>query len=102
MVRVNERWWKDTKPRLDQRLDSDIGQQKLQSRSFQIEPCFAHIKWAGNYKRFRHFGKERCLMDLNLKALSVNLKKYFNKAKKRASSRLYLVKIWLKEAPEAA
>ena len=41
-------------------------------------------------------------MDLNLKALSVNLKKYFNKAKKRASSRLYLVKIWLKEAPEAA
>lgn len=102
VVRVNERWWKDTKPRLDQRLDSDIGQQKLQSRSFQIEPCFAHIKWAGNYKRFRHFGKERCLMDLNLKALSVNLKKYFNKAKKRASSRLYLVKIWLKEAPEAA
>ena len=81
-VKVNKRWWKDTKPRLDQRLDSDIGQRKLKRRSWEIEPCFAHLKWTGSYKRFRHFGRERCLMDLNIKALAVNLKKYRNKAKK--------------------
>jgi len=81
-VRVNRQWWKQTKPRLDQRLDSDIGQHRLKRRSWQIEPCFAHIKWAGNYKRFRHFGRERCLMDLNIKAIAVNLKKYARKAKK--------------------
>ena len=81
-VKVNKRWWKDTKPRLDQRLDTDIGQRKLRRRSWEIEPCFAHLKWAGNYKRFRHFGRERCLMDLNIKALAVNLKKYRNMAKK--------------------
>lgn len=81
-VKLNKRWWKDTKPRLDQRLDSDAGQRKLKRRSWEIEPCFAHLKWTGNYKRFRHFGRERCLMDLNIKALAVNLKKYRNKAKK--------------------
>ena len=81
-VKVNKRWWKDTKTRLDQRLDSDIGQRKLRRRSWEIEPCFAHLKWTGNYKRFRHFGRERCLMDLNIKAMAVNLKKYRNKAKK--------------------
>lgn len=81
-VSLNQRWWSEVKPRLDRRLDSDVGQQKLRKRSLQIEPCFSHIKWAGNYKRFRHFGRERCLMDLNLKAIAVNLKKYAAKAKK--------------------
>ena len=85
-VKVNKRWWKDTKPRLDDRLDSDIGQRKLRRRPWEIEPCFAHLKWTGNYRRFRHFGRERCLMDLNIKALAVNLKKYRNKAKKSLRS----------------
>lgn len=81
-VSLNERWWREVKPRLDHRLDTDVGRQKLRTRSLQIEPCFAHIKWDGNYKRFRHFGRERCLMDLNIKAIAVNLKKYAAKAKK--------------------
>ena len=94
-VRINHRWWKDTKPRLDRRLDSEQGQEKLHSRAFNIEPCFAHIKWAGNYKRFRHFGAKLCLMDLNIKALAVNLKKYANKAKRNGFCRVFEVKISL-------
>lgn len=95
-ISINHRWWKDTKPRLDKRLDSQLGQNKLHRRAYNIEPCFAQVKWAGNYKRFRHFGAKRCLMDLNIKAIAVNLKKYANKARKGALYIDFFVEIWLR------
>ena len=88
-VTINEQWWDEIKPWLDGLLDSPEGQQRLKWRSWNVEPDFAHIKWAGRYKRFRHFKRDRCEMDFGIKALAVNLKKYFGRAQKAAEGAFF-------------
>lgn len=90
-VTINEQWWRDIKPKLDELLDSREGKQRLAWRAWNVEPDFAHIKWAGKYKRFRHFRLERCEMDFGIKAIAINLKKYFGRAKKAASGAFFCV-----------
>lgn len=68
--------WAQLKPIIKARLDSREGQQLLHNRSKDVEPTFAHTKWAGNYRRFRHFGIDKCTMDLFIRAIAHNLKKY--------------------------
>lgn len=68
--------WHLLKPQIREKLDSDVGQILLYNRSKDVEPTFAHTKWAGAYRRFRHFGSRRCRMDLSLRAIVHNLKKY--------------------------
>lgn len=75
--------WTEIKPKLKERLDSEEGQILLRNRSKDIEPTFAHVKWAGDYRRFRHFGKEKCRTDLLFRLLAYNLNKYANGWKKR-------------------
>lgn len=68
--------WQQTKPDLKERLDSTLGQALLSNRTKDVEPCFSHLKWAGAYRRFRHFDSEMCGMDLLLRVIAHNLKKY--------------------------
>ena len=73
--------WHLLKPQIKEKLDSELGQALLANRSKDVEPTFAHTKWAGAYRRFRHFGVKRCRMDLGLRAIAHNLKKYISHLK---------------------
>lgn len=77
--------WHEIKPEIKEMLDSQKGQAELRERSKDVEPTFAHTKWAGAYDRFRHFGAGRCRMDLLIRAMAHNLKKYISKLKKAVS-----------------
>jgi len=68
--------WHLIKPWIKAKLDSEEGRSLLKKRSADVEPTFSHTKWAGAYRRFRHFGIERCHMDLLFRAIAQNLKKY--------------------------
>lgn len=68
--------WAEIKPAVKARLDSDEGRLLLRNRSKDVEPTFAHTKWAGDYGRFRHFGVGKCTMDLFIRVIAHNLKKY--------------------------
>lgn len=73
--------WYEMKPEIKKLLDSPQGQTELRERSKDVEPTFAHTKWAGAYKRFRHFGIDSCRMDLLIRAIAHNLKKYVRRLK---------------------
>ena len=68
--------WAAKKQEVKERLDSKLGQTLLSNRSRDVEPTFAHTKWAGSYRRCRHFGAKKCNMDLLIRAIAHNLKKY--------------------------
>lgn len=83
-VELNIDWWTNVKPTMRQRLSSELGQQLLHKRSMDVEPTNAHLRWAGDYTRFRHFGINNCKMDLGLRAIAQNLLHYLNMALKWA------------------
>lgn len=85
-VELNIDWWTNVRPGMRERLISELGQRLLHQRSKDVEPTNAHLLWAGKYARFRHFGLDKCGMDLGLRAIAQNLTRYLNLAVKAAGS----------------
>ena len=77
--------WHQIKPLIKEKLDSDEGNTLLRNRTKDVEPTFAHTKWSGAYRRFRHFGIDKCRMDLAIRAIAHNLKKYTAHLKRHTS-----------------
>ena len=70
-----DEWQANIKPEQRKLLDTPEGQTKLKRRSLDVEPVFAWQKTNYHYKRFRHFGIKKCLMDLGLRCIASNIKK---------------------------
>lgn len=58
-----------------EKLTSEEGIKYRGRRCIDIEPVFGQIKWNMGYKRFRHFGKDKVLMDIGFFAIAFNIKK---------------------------
>lgn len=74
-IQQNDQWQAVVKPQQRQRLDTPKAQAALKQRSLDVEPVFAWQKANYHYTRFRHFGREKCLMDLGLRCIASNIKK---------------------------
>jgi transposase len=67
-------------------LHSEEGNLLYKRRSIEPEPVFGQMKTNMQYKRFRHFGKEKITMDFAIFAIAFNIGKMWNidqKSKKR-------------------
>jgi len=60
-------------------LMSDEGIKRRSRRPIEPEAVFGQMKQNKMYKRFRHFGKDKVLMDITIFAIAFNLGKLFNK-----------------------
>ena len=58
-----------------ERLTSEKGLDHRSKRPIEPEAVFGQIKYNMNYKRFRHFGKDKVTMDFAFFAIAFNLKK---------------------------
>ena len=56
-------------------LCSEKGLKHRGRRCVEPEAVFGQIKYNMNYKRFRHFGKDKALMDFSFLAIAFNIKK---------------------------
>ena len=56
-------------------LTSEAGLERRSRRPIEPEAVFGQIKTCMGYKRFRHFGKQKCLMDFGILAIAFNLLK---------------------------
>ena len=56
-------------------LCSEEGLEHRGRRCIEPEAVFGQIKYNMNYKRFRHFGREKVLMDFSFLAIAFNIKK---------------------------
>lgn len=83
-----KREWYIMKAEIRAKLGSGEGRTLLANRGKDVEPAFSHTKWAGAYRRFRHFGIGRCRLDLVLRAIAHNLKKYAVRIQKEADGRI--------------
>ena len=63
-------------------LCSEEGLKHRGQRCIEPEAVFGQIKYNMNYKRFRHFGKEKVLMDFSFLAIAFNIKKMCTKMNK--------------------
>lgn len=63
------------KEKIRENLLSEIGEQKRRQRTADVEPVFAHIKSNRNFKRFTHYGLQKCELEFGLHALAHNLRK---------------------------
>lgn len=82
-VELNIDWGTRVKPMMEQRLNSEEGKRMLHQRSKDVEPTNAHLRWTGKFDRFRHFGINKCHMDLGLRAIAQNLQHYLNMVLKK-------------------
>lgn len=73
---VNRRW-REMKPKVKRRLDSPDWQELLARRSIEPEPVFGQTEANKQYYRFRHFRKDRILIDLALFFIAHNIAKAF-------------------------
>lgn len=48
----------------------------------EVEAVFGQIKWNKGYKRFRHVGLEKIIMDFGILAIAFNIGKMISKGKK--------------------
>jgi len=60
-------------------LMSDEGIKRRSRRPIEPEAVFGQMKQNKMYKRFRHFGKDKVLMDITIFAIAFNLGKLFKK-----------------------
>ena len=58
-----------------ERLTSEKGLEHRSKRPIEPEAVFGQIKYNMQYKRFRHFGKDKVTMDFAFFAMAFNLKK---------------------------
>ena len=73
-VELNHRLRK-YKQKAKELLCSEEGQKHRGRRCVEPEAVFGQIKYNMNYKRFRHFGKDKVLMDFSFLAIAFNIKK---------------------------
>ena len=69
-----------------ERLTSEKGLEHRSKRPIEPEAVFGQMKYDMNYKRFRHFGKDKVTMDLAFFAMAFNLKKMAAKMAKWSKS----------------
>ena len=65
-----------------ERLTSEKGLEHRSKRPIEPEAVFGQIKYNMQYKRFRHFGKDKVTMDFAFLAMAFNLKKMAEKMPK--------------------
>ena len=65
-----------------ERLTSDQGLEHRSKRPIEPEAVFGQMKFNMNYKRFRHFGKDKVTMDFAFFAIAFNIKKWAAKMAK--------------------
>ena len=73
-VELNHRLRK-YKQKAKELLCSEEGLKHRGRRCVEPEAVFGQIKYNMNYKRFRHFGKDKVLMDFSFLAIAFNIKK---------------------------
>lgn len=71
---INLEWKDEVRPQLKKLLDNN--QELLQRRARDVEPKFSHLRYDNRYARLRHFGRSRCMMDVGIMLIALNLKKY--------------------------
>ena len=69
-----------------ERLTSEKGLEHRSKRPIEPEAVFGQIKYNMQYKRFRHFGKDKVTMDFAFFAIAFNLKKMAAKMPKWSKS----------------
>ena len=70
-------------------LTSDKGLYHRSKRPIEPEAVFGQMKQNKMYKRFRHFGKDKVLMDMTIFAIAFNIAKLFNQQSFLLFSRIY-------------
>ena len=90
--------------RARERLTSERGLGHRSKRPIEPEAVFGQIKYNMQYKRFRHFGKDKVTMDFAFFAIAFNIKKMAAKMAKGGKSSvpgLYISVIGRKKRPSA-
>ena len=72
-----------------ERLTSEKGLEHRSKRPIEPEAVFGQIKYNMQYKRFRHFGKDKVTMDFAFFAMAFNLKKMAAKMPKWSKSPVF-------------
>ena len=72
-----------------ERLTSERGLEHRSKRPIEPEAVFGQIKYNMQYKRFRHFGKDKVSMDFAFFAMAFNLKKMAAKMAKWSKSPVF-------------
>lgn len=83
-IEVNHRL-NEYKRKARERLTSEEGRKYRGQRCIEPEAVFGQMKYDMQYKRFRHFGKDKVTMDFAFLAIAFNLKKMCAKMKKMAA-----------------
>ncbi|MEY8686813.1 IS1182 family transposase [Bacteroides sp. AN502(2024)] len=78
-------------------LCSEEGLKHRGQRCIEPEAVFGQIKYNMNYKRFRHFGKEKVFMDFAFLAIAFNIKKMCAKMRKEGID--WMIKLFYKLVP---
>lgn len=65
-----------------ERLISPEGLKHRSKRPVEVEAVFGQIKWNKGYKRFRHVGFDKIVMDFGILAIAFNIGKMIAKGKK--------------------
>ena len=66
-----------------ERLTSEKGLEHRSNRPIEPEAVFGQMKYNMQYKRFRHFGKDKITMDFAFFAIAFNIKKLAAKLRKK-------------------
>ena len=64
-----------------EKLTSPKGLEHRSKRPVEVEAVFGQIKWNKGYKRFRHTGLDKIIMDFGILAIAFNIGKMINKMK---------------------
>ena len=70
-----------------EKLTSSKGLEHRSKRPVEVEAVFGQIKWNKEYKRFRHKGLEKIVMDFGILAIAFNIGKMICKQKKAKKGR---------------
>jgi transposase len=70
-------------------LTSDMGLYHRSRRPIEPEAVFGQMKQNKMYKRFRHFGKDKVLMDMTIFAIAFNIAKLFSQQFSLLFSQIY-------------
>ena len=97
-VAANSRLMK-YKQRARERLTSERGQEHRSKRPIEPEAVFGQIKYNMQYKRFRHFGKDKVTMDFAFFAMAFNIKKMAAKMAK-GDNRLFPAPLFALQGPK--
>ena len=91
MIELNHRLRK-YKQKAKELLCSEEGLKHRGRRCIEPEAVFGQIKYNMNYKRFRHFGKDKVFMDFSFLAIAFNIKKLCAKMRKEGID--WLIKLF--------